>query len=47
MFFQDVNGCVVVNPEHLTKGTGGGTFARLLIASDNNDKKISAQIVRI
>ncbi|XP_026734984.1 DNA polymerase alpha subunit B isoform X1 [Trichoplusia ni] len=46
-FVKDVNGCVVVNPEHLTKGTGGGTFARLLIASDNNDKKISAQIVRI
>ncbi|PZC75490.1 hypothetical protein B5X24_HaOG206031 [Helicoverpa armigera] len=46
-FVKDVNGCVVVNPEHLSKGTGGGTFARLLIASDNEDKKISAQIVRI
>ncbi|KAJ8713937.1 hypothetical protein PYW08_007557 [Mythimna loreyi] len=46
-FVKEVNGCVVVNPEHLTKGTGGGTFARLRIASDNDDKRIAAQIVRI
>ncbi|XP_022817574.1 DNA polymerase alpha subunit B isoform X2 [Spodoptera litura] len=46
-FVKEVNGCVVVNPEHLTKGTGGGTFARLLIQSDKDDKKIAAQIVRI
>lgn len=45
--FQEVNGCVVVNPEHLTKGTGGGTFARLQIVSDNENKRIAAQIVRI
>ncbi|XP_013170919.1 PREDICTED: DNA polymerase alpha subunit B isoform X2 [Papilio xuthus] len=47
-FIKDVNGCVVVNPEHLTKGTGGGTFSRILI-TDNGDlpKNIAAQIVRI
>ncbi|KPJ18114.1 DNA polymerase alpha subunit B [Papilio machaon] len=47
-FIKDVNGCVVVNPEHLTKGTGGGTFSRILI-TDSGDipKKIAAQIVRI
>ncbi|XP_075982564.1 DNA polymerase alpha subunit B [Anticarsia gemmatalis] len=45
-FVKDANGCVVVNPEHLTKGTSGGTFARLLISNDN-DKKIAAQILRI
>ncbi|CAB3248945.1 unnamed protein product [Arctia plantaginis] len=47
-FVKEVNGCVVVNPEHLTKGTGGGTFARISIANDNNShKSIAAQIVRI
>ncbi|XP_049877465.1 DNA polymerase alpha subunit B [Pectinophora gossypiella] len=47
-FVKEVDGCVVVNPEHLTKGTGGGTFARLLIANDDqNNKTIAAQIVRI
>ncbi|XP_028038639.1 DNA polymerase alpha subunit B isoform X1 [Bombyx mandarina] len=46
-FVKDVNGCVVVNPEHLTKGTGGGTFTRVLIDSDNATKRIAAQIVRI
>ncbi|KAH9636662.1 hypothetical protein HF086_003480 [Spodoptera exigua] len=46
-FVKEVNGCVVVNPEHLTKGTGGGTFARLLIQNLKDDKKIAAQIVRI
>ncbi|XP_030035183.2 DNA polymerase alpha subunit B [Manduca sexta] len=47
-FVKDVNGCVVVNPEHLTKGTGGGTFARVLISSSNEHNiSIAAQIVRI
>ncbi|CAH2045616.1 unnamed protein product, partial [Iphiclides podalirius] len=47
-FVKEVNGCVVVNPEHLTKGPGGGTFARILVS--NNDelpKSVAAQIVRI
>lgn len=42
-----MNGCVVVNPEHLTKGTGGGTFARMLISVEKDTKKIAAQILRI
>ncbi|XP_026315166.1 DNA polymerase alpha subunit B [Hyposmocoma kahamanoa] len=46
-FVKEVNGCVVVNPEHLAKGTGGGTFARLLISADEQQRNIAAQIVRI
>lgn len=47
-FVKEVNGSVIVNPEHLTKGTGGGTFARLQIASHRDSElKIAAQIVRI
>ncbi|XP_063831436.1 DNA polymerase alpha subunit B isoform X1 [Ostrinia nubilalis] len=46
-FVKDVNGCVVVNPEHLTKGSGGGTFARLLISAAGDTKNIAAQILRI
>ncbi|XP_072929988.1 DNA polymerase alpha subunit B isoform X2 [Epargyreus clarus] len=46
-FVKEVNNCVVVNPEHLTKGPGGGTFARLLISGHEETPKIAAQIVRI
>jgi len=30
-FIKDVDGTVVTNPERLTKGSSGGTYARLLI----------------
>ncbi|XP_034834099.1 DNA polymerase alpha subunit B [Maniola hyperantus] len=47
-FVKEVNGCVVVNPEHLTKGVGGGTFARILVTPDTNQPiSMAAQIVRI
>ncbi|KAJ0173714.1 hypothetical protein K1T71_010863 [Dendrolimus kikuchii] len=46
-FVKEVNGCVVVNPEHLSKGPGGGTFARLLISTDGPSRRIAAQIIRI
>ncbi|CAK1583502.1 unnamed protein product [Parnassius mnemosyne] len=47
-FVKEVNGCVVVNPEHLTKGSGGGTFARMLVTVESNlPKGICAQILRI
>ncbi|VVD06040.1 unnamed protein product [Leptidea sinapis] len=45
-FVKQVNGCVVVNPERLTKGISGGTFARLLV-SCGDKLDIAAQIVRI
>ncbi|CAG4931941.1 unnamed protein product [Parnassius apollo] len=47
-FVKEVNGCVVVNPEHLTKGSGGGTFARMLVTVESElSKGICAQILRI
>lgn len=55
-FFKDVNGGLVLNPQRLTKGAGGGVFARLAIhgptAKNNDDncpitKRINAEIVRI
>ncbi|XP_059053167.1 DNA polymerase alpha subunit B isoform X2 [Achroia grisella] len=47
-FVKEVNGCVMVNPEHLTKGQGGGTFARILVdGSLSPSEFISAQIIRI
>ncbi|XP_026760615.2 DNA polymerase alpha subunit B isoform X2 [Galleria mellonella] len=47
-FVKEVYGCVMVNPEHLTKGLGGGTFARVLIAGGSRPSEfISAQIIRI
>jgi DNA polymerase alpha subunit B len=30
-FIKDVDGTVVVNPEHLTKGHSGGTYARIQV----------------
>lgn len=50
-WFQEVSGCVVVNPERLAKGAVGGTFARLTLnLTDKTEhvcKSISAQIIRI
>ncbi|KAH8026090.1 hypothetical protein HPB51_015439 [Rhipicephalus microplus] len=31
LLFQDVDGCICVNPEHLTKGVVGGCFARVVV----------------
>lgn len=30
-FVKDVEGCICINPEHLTKGVVGGCFARILV----------------
>ncbi|XP_054289402.1 DNA polymerase alpha subunit B isoform X2 [Macrosteles quadrilineatus] len=52
-FIKHLHGCLVVNPEHLVKGAGGGTFARLEIEPPSDDdtwspaSHISAQIVKI
>ncbi|KAI8425179.1 hypothetical protein MSG28_007004 [Choristoneura fumiferana] len=46
-FVKEVNGSIVVNPERLTKGTGGGTFARLLVNVDAGTRNVAAQIMRI
>ncbi len=51
-FFKDVNGGLVMNPHRLTKGSGGGVFARLAIRGKAGDgvpftKRVSAEIVRI
>ncbi|KAH6935254.1 hypothetical protein HPB50_004823 [Hyalomma asiaticum] len=29
--YEDVDGCICINPEHLTKGVVGGCFARVLV----------------
>lgn len=54
MLWQDVIGCVCVNPGRLTKGQVGGTFGRLLIqrSVQSADEKrtspcLAAQVVRI
>lgn len=51
-FFKDVNGGMVMNPQRLSKGAGGGVFARLAIqGGKKNDakitKNITGEIVRI
>ena len=30
-FARDVQGCLVLNPGHLSKGAGGGTFSQLTV----------------
>lgn len=44
---QNLNGCVVVNPERLAKGLVGGNFARLEVSCVKGDVNVSAQIVKI
>ena len=48
-FFKDINGGLVINPQRLTKGAGGGVFARLAIQAHTDDftKHVNAEIVRI
>lgn len=50
-FFKDINGGLVVNPQRLSKGTGGGVFARLAFqgssANDKFSKNVVGEIVRI
>ena len=58
-FFKEVNGCIVMNPQRLTKGEGGGVFSRVIIkeesTKDKSDtsldddfaKRFCAEIVRI
>ncbi|XP_047994218.1 DNA polymerase alpha subunit B [Leguminivora glycinivorella] len=46
-FVKEVNGTVVVNPERLSKGTGGGTLARLRLALDGDSRRVAAQVLRI
>ncbi|XP_061721903.1 DNA polymerase alpha subunit B [Cydia pomonella] len=46
-FVKEVNGTVVVNPERLSKGAGGGTFARLAVRVDGDSRAIAAQVLRI
>ena len=51
-FFKDINGGLVMNPQRLSRGEGGGVFARLKIQGGSDEdnpfaKRVSAEIVRI
>ena len=50
-FFKDVEGGLVINPQRLAKGAGGGVFARLAVQGGTKEvkpsKKIVGEIVRI
>ena len=53
MFFvQDIDGTLAMNPQRLSRGEGGGVFARLKVTpseieSDKKRHTMSAEIVRI
>jgi len=58
-FFKDINGCLAVNPQRLSRGESGGVFARIKVnpptaataskatASASFPARIAAEIVRI
>lgn len=53
-FAKDVDGCICVNPEHLTKGLVGGCFARVLVKPVDQESytgtmasKTTVEVVRI
>jgi len=51
-FFKDIEGTLAMNPQRLSRGEGGGVFARLKVTptendSDNKKHTISAEIIRI
>lgn len=52
LFLQVLEGCVCVNPGHLTKGSSGGTFAKITVSEqfqikENYSSDIGVQIVHI
>ena len=51
-FFKDINGGLVLNPQRLSKGAGGGVFARLAVQGTSSgqakaSKQVVGEIVRI
>ncbi|XP_050300940.1 DNA polymerase alpha subunit B [Anthonomus grandis grandis] len=49
-FVKDVDECLIINPERLVKGNGGGTFARLEITPGNSRsvcERSACQILKI
>lgn len=50
-FAREVEGCVVVNPEHLAKGLIGGTYARIELHPPSSDKgmlgSINVNVVKV
>ena len=50
-FFKDIDGGLVINPSRLTKGGGGGVFARLAVQPGAKEvkpaKRVVGEIVRI
>ncbi|KAK5648246.1 hypothetical protein RI129_003138 [Pyrocoelia pectoralis] len=48
-FVKYINGCVVINPERVTKGYVGGTFCRIEVAPKTStvSDNVVAQIIRI
>ena len=48
-FIKDIEGCLCINPNQLTKGQAGGTFARVVIQPSNSwsPNHVSACIQRI
>ena len=44
-FFKDINGGLVINPQRLAKGAGGGVFARLAVRSESKEGKPSKHII--
>ncbi|CAH1102349.1 unnamed protein product [Psylliodes chrysocephalus] len=49
-FVKDIDDCLIINPEKLTKGFNGGTFARIEIAPGSNKSicdRASVQILRV
>ena len=40
-FARDVQGCLVLNPGHLSKGAGGGTFSQLTVHPLNGLRKVT------
>ncbi|KAJ3644717.1 hypothetical protein Zmor_022427 [Zophobas morio] len=50
-FAKVMENCVIVNPERLTKGSGGGTFAKIEVRAGPKDNKVcervSCSIIRV
>lgn len=51
-FVKDIQGCICINPERITKGVVGGTFARVLVTpcesyQGSMARNISVEVVKI
>lgn len=46
MYFKVASGCVCVNPGHIARGPNGGSYARIIVQTEEDGKQL-ADVIRV